>query len=166
MWRFDGRRLNVLLIEDNVHFRLLLRTVLTSMGMDAIREAYDGEHALSLLREAPADLLILDWKMAPMDGLSFVRKLRRCPGAMKPEVPVLMVTGHADDYLRCQARDAGIDGVMAKPVSAKELITQIGAVLSSGAAFIRGETYVGPDRRCNAIPGYTGPERRRGRISP
>lgn len=160
MWRFDGRRLKVLLIEDNVHFRLLLRTVLSSMGVQVIREAHDGEHALALLREAPADLLIIDWKMAPMDGLSFVRKLRRSPDEMKPGVPILMVTAHADDHLRREARDAGIDGVMAKPLSAKELITQLGAVMSSEASFIRSDGYVGPDRRCRSDRGYRGPERR------
>ncbi len=166
MLGFVGRRLRVLIIEDNQHFRLLLRTVLNSMGVHTIHEAHDGEHALALLRDTPADLLIVDQKMAPMDGLSFVRKLRRGAEPVTSTIPVLMVTGHVDDHLRRQARDAGADDVLAKPLSAKDLIVRISAVMSHPVPFIRCDGYAGPDRRRRADTSYAGPERRRGWNSP
>lgn len=166
MLGFVGRRLRVLIVEDNQHFRLLLRTVLNSMGVQTIHEVPDGEHALALLRNTPADLLIVDWKMAPVDGLSFVRKLRRSADRTTSTVPVLMVAAHLDDHLLRQARDAGVDDVLGKPLSAKELIVHISAVMTRPVPFVRCDGYAGPDRRHHTDPGYDGPERRRGRKSP
>jgi len=166
MLGFIGRRLRVLIIEDNQHFRLLLRTVLGSMGVETIHEAHDGEHALALLKDTPVDLLIVDWKMTPLDGLSFVRKLRRDADPVKAAVPVLMVTGHVDAHLLRQARDAGVDDVLAKPLSAKDLIVRISGVMSRSVPFIRCDGYVGPERRRCPDPAFTGLERRHRRNSP
>lgn len=162
---FDGGQLRVLIIEDNQHIRLLLRTVLHTMGIETILEAHDGEEALAVLRGCPADLLILDWKMEPMDGLSFALKLRRSADSPAPTVPIIMVTAHGEEHLVRKARDAGVDEFLTKPLSAKDLIARISEVMARARPFIRSGDYVGPDRRRRHDPGHASSERRVARDS-
>ncbi len=160
MLPFDPAALKVLVVEDSEHFRLLIRTVLHSMNIRDVREAADGTEALAVLREFAADLLILDYKMEPMDGISFVLKLRRSAESPNPYVPIVMVTAYAEASLVREARDAGIDEFLTKPLSANGLMTRIIGALQHRRRFVRNDTYVGPDRRRQQVA-FTGPDRRR-----
>ncbi len=162
MQRFDGRDLKILVIEDNEHFRLLIRTVLHTLDIHQVREAADGSEALEALREFPADIVILDYKMEPMDGISFALKLRRSAESPNPHVPLIMVTGYTEAGLVHAARDAGIDEFLAKPLSAKALVARIVSVVSKRRPFVRCPDYVGPDRRRKDQP-FACPERRKDR---
>lgn len=153
----DG--LKVLVVDDNRHFRNLTRTVLQSVGIRQIEDASDGIFALQTLRDFKADLVILDWKMEPMDGIAFARRLRCSPDSPNPFIPILMVSGHADVSLVRQARDAGINEFLAKPISVKQLTTRIVAVLGKPRPFVRTSTFYGPDRRRRQIP-FHGAEQR------
>jgi two-component system chemotaxis response regulator CheY len=157
--RFDGRDLKVLVIEDNEHFRLLIRTVLHTLDIHQIREASDGSEALEMLRDFPADVVILDYKMEPMDGISFALKVRRSAESPNPYVPLIMVTGYSEAGLVREARDAGINEFLAKPLSAKALLTRVVSVTASPRAFVRSPGFVGPDRRRKDQP-FAGQERR------
>lgn len=135
MRRFDGRDVKVLVIDGNEHFRRLLRTVLQTVNIDQISEAADGAQALEMLRHFAADLIILDWKTEPLDGISFALKLRRSAESPDPVVPMIMVAADPDGALAREAAQAGIDAFLPRPLSATALIGRIVAVLS------------GPDRR-------------------
>lgn len=156
---FDGGQLKVLLVEDNEHFRRLIRTVLQALGITDIREESDGTAGLSALAEYAADLVIVDYRMAPMDGLEFTRRLRQEPGQANPYVPVLMVTGYTEPRLVAQARDVGVNEFLAKPISAKMLLSRIVQVLQTPGAFVSAPGYIGPDRRRRQSP-ITHAERR------
>lgn len=156
---FEGRRLNVLIVEDNVNFRRLLRTILATINVHDVMETEDGTSALEVLRTYPADLAILDWKMEPTDGLAFMRALRRSPDSPNPTLPVIMVSGYTDATLVARARDAGVNEFLAKPISAKSLLSRLIAVIDSPRPFVRSPTYVGPDRRRMQVP-LKQPERR------
>lgn len=160
MRRFDGSRLKVLVVEDNEHFRVLIRTVLRTLNIQDIREASDGSTALAVLESFPADLILLDYKMTPMDGISFALKLRRSPDSPNPFAPMIMVTGCGDPNLAREATDAGIDEFLVKPLSANAMIKRVASVVTRERTFIRTGTYVGPDRRRGQV-GFEGPERRR-----
>lgn len=156
---FEGRRLHVLVVEDNVNFRMLLRTILTSVGITDVMETEDGASALDLLQTYPADLVLLDWKMAPMDGLEFMARLRGNGDGTNPYVPVIMVSGYTDATLISRARDAGVNEFLAKPISAKSLLARVIAAIDSPRPFVRSPGYFGPDRRRKLVP-LTGPDRR------
>ncbi|MGC2856460.1 response regulator [Novispirillum sp. DQ9] len=156
---FEGRRLNVLIVEDNINFRRLLRTILTTIHVHDVMETEDGASALDLLRTYPADLVLLDWKMEPMDGLEFMRELRRGPHSPNPYLPVIMVSGYTDAALVTAARDAGVNEFLAKPISAKSLLSRLIAVIDTPRPFVKSATYFGPDRRRKQMP-LTAPERR------
>lgn len=161
---FDGSSLKVLVIEDNQHFRLLIRTVLQTLGVRNVNEARDGAEALSVLKSFPADLVVLDWKMEPMDGIVFAHKVRRSPESPNPYLPIIMVTGYTEARLVTEARDAGVNEFLAKPISAKSLISRIVSVIQKPRPFIRTEQYFGPDRRRRQVA-HTGADRRGGQAN-
>lgn len=149
---FDGRQMRVLLVEDNEHFRRLIRTVLQALGITEVTEATDGAAGLAALASREADLVIVDYRMQPMDGVEFTRRLRTDPASGNPYVPVLMVTGYTEPRLVAEARDAGVSEFLAKPISAKTLLSRIVQLLQNPRPFVTAGGYFGPDRRRRQVP--------------
>ena len=88
-------------------------------------EAESGERAWAVLREANPDVVVLDWMMEGMSGLDLVKMIRTDAQTPNPFVPVIMLTGHTHiDRVR-QARDAGINEFIAKPVSVKTMMSRL-----------------------------------------
>jgi two-component system, chemotaxis family, chemotaxis protein CheY len=156
--RFD--KLRVLVVDDNQHMRKLIITVLQAVGVRDLFEAPDGEHAWKTLRETNPDIIILDWQMDGMTGLEFASLIRNSPRSPNVYVPIIMLTGHTHlDHVR-QARDAGVNEFLAKPVSVKAILSRLINVIEHPRQFVRTKTYFGPCRRRRAVAAYTGPERR------
>jgi CheY-like chemotaxis protein len=157
-YRFD--RLKILVVDDNQHMRKLVATILQAFGTTQIFEAPDGEHAWPILRATNPDVVMLDWQMEGMNGLDFARMVRTSPNSPNPFVPIIMLTGHTHvDHVR-QARDAGVNEFLAKPVSVKAILTRLISVIEHPRPFVRTKTYFGPCRRRRGGDEYRGPERR------
>ena len=157
-YRFD--RLKILVVDDNAHMRKLVVTILQAFGIVHIYEAESGERAWAVLREASPDVLVLDWMMEGMSGLDLVKMIRTDPQTPNPFVPVIMLSGHTHiDRVR-QARDAGINEFIAKPVSVKTMMNRLLAVIENPRPFVRTKSYFGPCRRRRGDIEYRGPERR------
>lgn len=152
--------LDVLLADDNSHMREIVSTMLRSIGVRHVREAEDGSAALVALRNKPADIAIVDFKMLPLDGVSFTRLIRTAPDSPAPFLPIIMMTGHSDISRVCEARDVGVTELLTKPVTAKSLLSRIEAVIMQPRAFIKTDDYFGPDRRRKIVLDYPGPYRR------
>ncbi len=142
-------QLRVLIVEDHAFTRLLLKEVLQSLGCQQgnIHEAEDGAAALAALKEKRADIIICDWQMQPMDGLTFVRKLRDPETSKNPFVPIIFCTAHTDRDLIQRARDTGVTEVMTKPITVKAIEGKIKAILEQPRPFVDAAQYFGPDRR-------------------
>lgn len=160
MTSFNLRDLSVLIVEDNFNFRFLLRNVLQAMGVGRIEEAHDGEAAFRLLSTIDCDLIITDWKMQPVDGIEFTKMLRTREDSPNRFIPVIMITGYSEADRVLEARDAGVNEFLAKPISAKALWARINSLIERPRPFIRAEEYFGPDRRRRQTE-YDGPERRK-----
>jgi len=145
--RYDLSSLNVMVVEDNKNMQNLLRSILNALGIRNIREMSTGADAFQELRHFEADIIISDWNMAPMDGLTFTRKVRTDPRSPNPYVPIIMLTGHTETARVMEARDAGINVFLAKPISVKALAERLTLMIDSPARFIRTASYFGPDRR-------------------
>ncbi len=157
-YRFD--RLKILVVDDNAHMRKLVVTILQAFGVSQIYEADSGERAWAVLREVNPDVCVLDWMMEGMSGLELVQMLRANPQTPNPFVPVIMLTGHTHiDQVR-QARDAGVNEFIAKPVSVKTMMQRLMAVIEHPRPFVRTKGYFGPCRRRRGADEYRGPERR------
>lgn len=157
-YRFD--RLKVLVVDDNVHMRKLVTTILQAFGISQITEAEDGERAWQSLRDTNPDVIVLDWVMEGMSGVDLVRRIRSNPGAPNPFVPVIMLTGHTSlEHVR-EARDAGANEFIAKPVSVKTMMSRLVAVIEHPRPYVRTGSFFGPCRRRRNTHEYQGPERR------
>lgn len=154
------RDLHILIVEDNFNFRFLLRNILRAMGVGRIDEVHDGEAALALLQTIDCDLVITDWKMEPIDGLELARRLRNSQDSPNRFVPMVMISGYSEVERVMEARDAGINEFLAKPISAKSLWSRLSNIVSRPRPFIRSEEYFGPDRRRRQDE-HNGPERRK-----
>ena len=155
-------QLRVLVVEDNQHTRALIRSVLQNLGFNAghIREAFDGLSALEELQKEAVHIVISDWRMEPMDGLTFVRTLRDPEKSPDPFVPVILCSAYTDQELIESARDIGINEIIAKPISIGNIKSRIHAILDKPRPFVNASNYFGPDRRRRRGPVTTGQERR------
>ena len=139
--------LRVLLIDDNHHMRAIVGTILKGLGVRHLREAADGADGLQALREWPADLAIVDFRMEPLDGATFTRMVRNAKDSKNPYLPIIMMTGFADRSRVFEARDAGITEIIAKPLTARAIIEKIETVILKPRPFVRTDDYFGPMRR-------------------
>ena len=109
------------IVEDNPRFRDLVKIVLGSMGIEDIAEARDGHEAAEVLKTFDAGLVIMDWTMEGMDGITCTRHIRNGTLGSNPAMPIVMVSGHSGDDLIQQAHEAGVDVYLTKPISVKAL---------------------------------------------
>ena len=152
--------LRILVADDNQHMRSILVAMLNSFDIQTIKECRDGADALETLRRWPADIVIVDFQMEPVDGVTFTRMIRNAPDSPNPYMPVIMLTGHSEMHRVVEARDAGVTEFIVKPLTAKSLVDRINAVIHRPRQFIRTSDYFGPDRRRKDDPYYNGPKRR------
>lgn len=105
--------LRILLVEDNVDAATTLAEILSVWG-HTTRLAHDGPAALDIARAEEADVVLLDIGLPGMDGYEVARRMRA--DALLPDAFLVALTGygHAED--RRQARDAGFDHHLVKPV--------------------------------------------------
>ncbi len=120
----------VLVVDDDEIACRHAQVVLEAIGIRA-SAAQDGKTALRLLREAydrsqPYDLLLTDYRMPEMNGMELTRALRSFDGG---ETAVIMLTGYNWDSIEDEAREGGVDGIMAKPLFSDSLLREIHSVL-------------------------------------
>lgn len=147
MSKVDFASLRVLIVDDNIHTRRMLRAILHGLGVRDITEAEDGAIALESFQTYAPDILLLDWVMPIFDGIEVTRMVRNIDSSPNPFIPIIMITAHAERQKVVAARDAGITEFLCKPLSAKALNDRILNVILNPRPFIRTKTYFGPDHR-------------------
>jgi two-component system KDP operon response regulator KdpE len=120
----DNRLENVLLVEDDSSIRRSLKATLSAMGFE-IGEASSGEDALTTLRMASYDVLLMDLNMPGMGGVEACRRVRR----EFPQMSILVLTVRDSEEDKIEALDAGADDYITKPFQVRELTARIRAVL-------------------------------------
>jgi CheY-like chemotaxis protein len=151
--------IRILVVEDNSFSRRIVMEILKYLGATNVVFAKDGEEAWQEIKKEMPDIVLLDWEMAPVDGLHFLHRVRHDPGCPNPYLPIIMVTGYADRWHVFGARDAGVNEYVIKPVSAKALLDRIQAVIERPRRFVRIGKFFGPDRRRKEKL-YLGPDKR------
>lgn len=104
----------ILLVEDVEDNRGLIRQLAQIMGVRLI-EAGDGEEGVRLAKEARPDLVLMDLSLPILDGWEATRRLKADPATSG--IPVIALTAHAMAGDERQAREAGCDGYVSKPIS-------------------------------------------------
>lgn len=153
-------KIHVLIAEDHAHMRRMIKAILDSFGITHIREAPSGEDALRMMEIIVPDLLITDWDMRMMDGLELIRHIRTHPDSPNHYLPIIMITGFAARERVYRARDAGVNELLVKPITAKGMYSRLAAVVERPRDFVRTKTFFGPDRRRKVDPNFKGDDRR------
>lgn len=108
--------LRVLLVDDNKLTRRMMERVLRAFGCSQICHASDGAEALETARlYFRPNVILTDWDMKPMDGLTFVSTLRMTQPS-SANIPVVMVSARTSEAAVRTALDAGVDQYLPKPV--------------------------------------------------
>jgi len=152
--------LKILLVDDNHHMRVLLTEILRAIGVKHIFEASDGAQGLQMMKSHDVDIIMTDLSMQPLDGIDFTRLIRRSKDSPNQMCPVIMITGHSTLQRVHEARDAGVNEFLAKPLTARGVIERLSQVVENPRPYVRTGSYFGPDRRRRADPNFTGPWRR------
>ncbi len=158
--KYNFSSFSVLIIDDNRFIRAMVVDLCRSFGFRTVMDVEDAPTALSLMRQMPFDFVICDWEMQPLDGHDFVKMIRTAKDSPNRFLPIIMLTGHTEVQRVYEARDAGVTEFLAKPISAKTLLTRFCTVIDKPRPFIQAPGYFGPDRRRRSSADYTGPERR------
>jgi len=152
--------LKFLLVDDNHHMRVLLAEILKALDVRHIYEASDGAEGLQMMRNHQIDIILTDLSMQPLDGIDFVRLLRRSPDSPNQMCPVIMITGHSTVARVNEAREAGVNEFLTKPLTARGVVERINQIVNHPRAFVKTEDYFGPDRRRRYDPNFAGLLRR------
>lgn len=118
--------ISVLVVDDQMTIRSLVRSGLQQLGFQDIREAADGELALRGLLTRPAHLVISDYNMPNLDGLGLLRAVRAHPPLRT--TAFIMLTGRADNDLVQRAVQFGVNNYLVKPFTVQILKEKIEAV--------------------------------------
>ena len=118
----------ILVIEDNLAFRDLLRLHLRQAG-HTVQIAEDPEEGLRSLLDTPPDLILLDLDLPYLSGFEVLEALRSDPASQK--IPVIIVTGNADEEVNNRCRTIGIEGFFTKPFKSEHLIQGIAKALAA-----------------------------------
>lgn len=117
---------NILVVEDEPAIQELIAANLQLAGHQVLRAA-DAETALTLVREAIPDAILLDWMLPGISGIQLARRLRA--DERTREVPIIMLTARSEEVDKVAGLEAGADDYVTKPFSPRELMARIKAVL-------------------------------------
>jgi len=117
----EERKARVLLVDDEAHVRLYVRTVVTSLGFEVVAEAGDGRQALELFDQHAPDLVLLDLNMPIMDGTATLKGLRQ----KSDRVAIVMLTSLASLEVVEECLELGADYHLRKDLPVSELRQEI-----------------------------------------
>lgn len=124
--------LKILLVEDQLEARAMMRQMLIDRGITQVFEAPDGRAALDFLDSAFdfVNFVICDWNMPKMSGVEFLRQIR----TVDPDLPFLMVTGRTDIESVVEAKASGVTGYIRKPFSPVQLEEKLRVIMTKKMA--------------------------------
>jgi two-component system cell cycle sensor histidine kinase/response regulator CckA len=141
----------VLVADDEVAIRTLIQVTLEELGYTVI-SAENGAQAVELFERSPNEivLVLLDLAMPVLDGAETALAIRSC----RADVPLLVMSGIADDDALRRFGPVRIAGFLPKPFANDQLAQAVAVALT------RPQTWAGKDRRDGEDPQYAGPDRR------
>jgi len=115
-------KIKVLIVDDQENVRRSLRTILQLVDdMEVVGEAGNGTEAVEQTKRLEPDVVLMDMKMAPSDGLSAAKGIRE----QSESVGIVMITMHDSDIARERAIEAGVDTFVEKGIAMEDLVEKI-----------------------------------------
>ena len=122
-------KLNVVVVDDQLSIRGLVRTGLNGIGISDVREYGSATDALASVRTLPPNIIISDFNMPEMDGLEFLRALRA--DEKFKNTAFILLTGRADKDLVQRAVQFGANNYLVKPFTVAILKQKIEQVVGA-----------------------------------
>ena len=123
------RDMRALVVDDSPFMCQLVTALMKTLGFGNVAHCTDGGDALLTLRSFPADIIVTDWAMKPMDGLQFLKAFTGLYSPGEPYPPVIMLTANTEREHVIAAREAGVSDLIAKPVSPTLVYNRVMRVL-------------------------------------
>lgn len=118
----------ILTVDDSASMRQMVKITLSGAGYQVV-EAENGADGLSKAKTSPANMVVTDLNMPVMDGLTFIRELRKLPEYRG--VPIIFLSTESDAGVKAQAKEAGATGWIVKPFQAEQLLAIVKKVLGA-----------------------------------
>jgi two-component system nitrogen regulation response regulator GlnG len=118
-------RARILIVDDEQHICKILSRLMEKQGFDALT-AYEGETALKMIRSEIPDVLLLDLMMPGINGMEVMKYAKE----LDPDLPVVIITGHANIQGAVEAIQAGADNYLAKPFQHLDIIETVNRTLA------------------------------------
>lgn len=117
--------MRILVVDDSTTMRRIISNSLKAVGFDDIVEAGDGQQALAAMEGV--SIVLTDWNMPNMDGLTLVKSLRGAPATAR--LPIIMITseGARDEVMEALA--AGVNDYIVKPFTKEVLAEKVRMIL-------------------------------------
>jgi two-component system KDP operon response regulator KdpE len=126
----------ILLIEDELPMRRVLRVALKNQGYD-VQEAATGQEGLQRFASRMPNLVLLDLGLPDLDGVEVTTAIRQ-----QCEVPIIVISARTEERNQIQALDAGANDYVMKPFREGELLARVRAALRTGARNVApGDSY-------------------------
>lgn len=122
--------MKILLVDDSRTIRNIQKNVLKQLGHTDIVEAEDGVQALAQMKEHKIELMLVDWNMPNMDGITLVRKVRET----NKSIPMIMCTTEAEKTRVLEAIKAGVNNYVVKPFTVESLGEKLNQTMSKMTA--------------------------------
>ncbi|HIJ92183.1 MAG: response regulator [Rhodospirillales bacterium] len=132
----------------------------THLASYHIETARDGGSGFTVGRKTSPHVILTEWAMSPMSGLEFIKEVRTNKRYPNPYVAVIMLTSYCERHHVIEARDAGVNEFLVKPISVKALYDRIVEVIEFSRSYVISPSFTGPCRRRSPDSGYIGLGRR------
>lgn len=149
------RDLVILVADPNSYIRRVIHGMLRGFGANKVMEVDQSSALFQALSSQKIDILLCDTRLSPHGGLTLTRTIRRNADNENRTLPILLMSSDTSETMIKNARDAGANMVVAKPMSPNGLYDRLGWIAFNPRPFIDTATYFGPDRRFK-IEGYPG----------
>ena len=114
---------HILIVDDEANIRAMIRKYAEFEGNE-VSEASDGMEAVLRCRREKFDIIIMDVMMPELDGLSASKEIRK-----SCDTPIILLSARGEEYDKISGFELGADDYVVKPVSPKELMLRVGAIL-------------------------------------
>jgi two-component system chemotaxis response regulator CheY len=118
--------MKVLVVDDMVTMRRIVKNILKQLGFGNVDEAENGQEALQKLRSDTFGFVVSDWNMPVMTGIDMLRAIRA--DEKLKTIPVLMVTAEAQQSNLIEAVQAGVSNYIVKPFTSETMQEKIGKI--------------------------------------
>ncbi len=143
----------ILVVDADLELAHVLKSMLNEMGFADVQLTRSGKEAISLMQKTAFDFIITEWHTQQLDGIGLLEFVRRSPNSPNPTIPIIMLTGRAEEVDVTLARNYGINEYVIKPFTAKSIYSRLERIIEQPRSFVVAKTFVGPDRRAKEKPG-------------